>query len=1061
MKAIDKPNEQMISRETEQHPIRIRTYTLVLGAIWSLIVLASLMWNIHQTKQGILDMARSQARAAYEKDVIYRRWNAGFGGVYVPVSEKSLPNQYLEASERDIVTPSGVSLTLMNPAYMTRQVHELAAEAYGVQGHITSLNPIRPANVADPWETKALEAFEHGAKEVDSVEKVNGKPCLRLMRPLVTEKGCLQCHAAQGYELGDIRGGISVSLPLEPSFAVERSQIVTLSLGHGFLWLLGLTGLWLGRRRLEHHISLRREVEDALVRSEEKFRTIIESSPMGIHMYRQDPDGRLLFTGANPSADIILGIDHKQFIGKTIEQAFPQLAGTEVPDQYRAVCTQGINWHTEQIDYEDERVKGAFEVYAFQTAPGMMATLFLEITERKRAEEANRFNESRLEALLQLNQMTGATLNEIAEFAMEEGVRLTQSSIGYVAFLNEDETVLTMHAWSRAAMQECRIDDKPIDYPVETTGLWGEAVRQRRPIVTNDYQAPNPLKRGTPRGHVTVLRHMNVPIFDGDRIVIVVGVGNKATDYDESDVRQLTLLMTGMWRIVQRKQAEEALRESRERFQELAELLPETIFEMDTGGNLTFVNRNAFEHFGYSQEDFEQGVNGFEMVCPEDRPRALENAKRVMSGEKIGLSEYKVSRKDGSTFPAIMHSSAKFVDGKPVGLRGIVIDITETKKLESQLRQAHKMEAIGTLAGGIAHDFNNLLQAVQGYAELLLLRKTEEEAGYKELWEISRAAKRGGELTRQLLTFSRKVESKLEPVDLNRTIDDVRMLLERTIPKMIRIELHLTGNLCHINADASQIEQVLMNLALNARDAMPDGGTLSIETKNIVLDEDSLRTQPELIPGKYVLLAVADTGHGMDKTTLEHVFDPFFTTKEVGKGTGLGLAMVYGIVKSHQGQITCISKPGEGTAFKICFPAIEQLEESPGVLTGAKELRGGNETVLLVDDDAPVRDLGERILKMFGYSVIAAPDGESAMEIYREGKNRIDLVILDLIMPGMGGAQCLQKILEMNPRAKVVIASGYSVDGETERAAKSGAKAFINKPYNVQQMLKVIREVLG
>jgi nitrogen-specific signal transduction histidine kinase/CheY-like chemotaxis protein len=408
-----------------------------------------------------------------------------------------------------------------------------------------------------------------------------------------------------------------------------------------------------------------------------------------------------------------------------------------------------------------------------------------------------------------------------------------------------------------------------------------------------------------------------------------------------------------------------------------------------------------------------------------------------------------------------MHSSAKFVDGKPVGLRGIVIDITETKKLESQLRQAHKMEAIGTLAGGIAHDFNNLLQAVQGYAELLLLRKTEEEAGYKELREISRAAKRGGELTRQLLTFSRKVESKLEPVDLNRTIDDVRMLLERTIPKMIRIELHLTGNLCHINADASQIEQVLMNLALNARDAMPDGGTLSIETKNIVLDEDSLRTQPELIPGKYVLLAVADTGHGMDKTTLEHVFDPFFTTKEVGKGTGLGLAMVYGIVKSHQGQITCISKPGEGTAFKICFPAIEQLEESPGVLTGAKELRGGNETVLLVDDDAPVRDLGERILKMFGYSVIVAPDGESAMEIYREGKNRIDLVILDLIMPGMGGAQCLQKILEMNPRAKVVIASGYSVDGETERAAKSGAKAFINKPYNVQQMLKVIREVLG
>ena len=227
-----------------------------------------------------------------------------------------------------------------------------------------------------------------------------------------------------------------------------------------------------------------------------------------------------------------------------------------------------------------------------------------------------------------------------------------------------------------------------------------------------------------------------------------------------------------------------------------------------------------------------------------------------------------------------------------------------------------------------------------------------------------------------------------------------------------------------------------------------------------ILDEEYCCSQPELTPGNYVLLAVTDTGQGMDKTTLEHIFDPFFTTKEVGKGTGLGLAMVYGIVKNHHGHITCISNPGEGTTFKIYFPAIEQLEGSPSIVTGATEPRGGNETVLLVDDDDSVRDLGERILQMFGYTVITAPDGESAMQIYREGKDRIDLVILDLIMPGMGGAQCLQKLLEMNPQAKVVIASGYSAKGETERAAKSGAKAFINKPYNAQQMLKVVREVL-
>ena len=512
--------------------------------------------------------------------------------------------------------------------------------------------------------------------------------------------------------------------------------------------------------------------------------------------------------------------------------------------------------------------------------------------------------------------------------------------------------------------------------------------------------------------------------------------------------------------ITERKRVEEALRASQERFRELAELLPETIFEMDTSGKLTFVNRNAFIHFGYSQEDFERGVNGFEMISPEDRARVHESARRIMNGEMIGLNEYKALRKDGSTFPAILHSAAKVQDGKPVGFRGIVIDITETKKLEAQLRQAHKMEAVGTLAGGIAHDFNNLLQAVQGYAELLLLKKTEGDEGYRQLQEINRAAKRGGELTRQLLTFSRKVESRLQPVDLNRVVDDVRQLLERTIPKMISIELHLMGNLHRVNADASQVEQVLMNLAVNARDAMPDGGTLTIETKNILLDEECHLSRPELIPGKYVLLSVTDKGQGMDKTTLEHIFDPFYTTKEVGKGTGLGLAMVYGIVKNHQGHISCSSKPGEGTAFEICLPASEDLPATPDIVTGATEQWGGRETILLVDDDDALRALGEATLRMFGYTVLSAQDGESALKIYRERGEQIELVVLDLIMPGMGGTQCLQKFLEINPQAKVVIASGYSVADQLERAMEIGARAFIKKPYDVQELLHLVRSLL-
>jgi len=375
--------------------------------------------------------------------------------------------------------------------------------------------------------------------------------------------------------------------------------------------------------------------------------------------------------------------------------------------------------------------------------------------------------------------------------------------------------------------------------------------------------------------------------------------------------------------ISERKKVEEALQESQERFRELAELLPETVFEMEPDGNLVYVNQKAFDLFGHSRADFDAGLNCMKMLSPEERRRAMHNMQRVMQGEKIGLNEYRMLKKDGSTFPGAIRTSAKVRDGKPMGLRGIVIDMTESRRLETQLRQAAKMEAVGTLAGGIAHDFNNLLQAIQGFAELLILKRGEREDGSRELVEICSAARRGGELTRQLLTFSRKMESHLEPVELNRVLENVRRLLERTIPKMISIKTHLAEGLPKVHADVSQMEQILMNLALNARDAMPEGGSLSIETKLFLLDAISWRSGPDLPPGRYVQLTVSDTGQGMDGATLEHIFDPFFTTKEVGKGTGLGLAMVYGIVQNHHGHILCRSEPGRGTSFEIYLPAID------------------------------------------------------------------------------------------------------------------------------------------
>ena len=519
----------------------------------------------------------------------------------------------------------------------------------------------------------------------------------------------------------------------------------------------------------------------------------------------------------------------------------------------------------------------------------------------------------------------------------------------------------------------------------------------------------------------------------------------------------------------ERNQAEEAMKREKERIEEYLNIAGVMLAIVSADENITIINNKGCEILGYNEGEL-IGGNWFDILVPETiRSEVRGVFGKLMAGE-IELIEYyenSLLTKDGKERLISFHNTAiRDPNGQIVGVLLSGEDITERKlaeeekeKLESQLLHAQKMEAVGTLAGGVAHDFNNLLQAILGYSDLLLLGKNKDEPGYRELQEIRRAGQRASELTLQLLTFSRKVESRLRPVDLNYEVKQVEKLLKRTIPKMIKIELHLADTLSTINADPAQMEQVVMNLGVNARDAMPEEGKLIIETENATLDEEYCKTHLGGTPGDYVLLTISDTGHGMDKETLEHIFEPFYTTKETGKGTGLGLAMVYGIVKSHNGYIMCYSEPGEGTAFKIYMPAIEQETELEEIKEEEMPV-GGTETILLVDDEETIREIGENTITRFGYKVITAPDGESALELYREKKNKIDLIILDLIMPGMGGRKCLEKLLKINPQTRVLIASGYSVNGPTKGALEAGAKDFIRKPYDVNQMLKAIRETL-
>lgn len=443
----------------------------------------------------------------------------------------------------------------------------------------------------------------------------------------------------------------------------------------------------------------------------------------------------------------------------------------------------------------------------------------------------------------------------------------------------------------------------------------------------------------------------------------------------------------------------------------------------------------------------------------EGRPTPCESCPLLCEdGFEKGPGVCEKSEPDGRTwetrsYPILNH------DGRPIGVVGVGRDVSEAKRLESQLMRAQKMEAMGTLAGGIAHDFNNMLQAVHGYTELLLFRKPSEDPDCHAIRQIQKAARSASELTEQLLNYSRKVKSDLRPLDFNREIRKILRILKRTIPKMVAIELDSEKGLRAVNADPAQIEQLLLNLALNARDAMPEGGTLRIETRNTQAVGKSDEQGPTPPPGDYVLIRVSDTGEGIAPELLEHIFEPFFTTKGDGGGTGLGLAMVREVVKNHGGHIQCRSRVGEGTVFEVYLPSLGGVAEAEDP-EAAEVPSGGDETILLVDDDPNIRELEEEALTRFGYRVIPAESGEAAMEIYRKNAHEVDLVILDLIMPGMGGKKCLEAMLDIRASAKVVIASGYTASGADARSMKGLARGFVRKPHNMASMLRTVRCVL-
>ena len=771
-------------------------------------------------------------------------------------------------------------------------------------------------------------------------------------------------------------------------------------------------------KQMSREIEERRRAEEELQESEEKYRTILENIEEGY--FEVDLAGN--FTFVNDSLCRIAGYNRDELLGMNNRDYTTPETAKEMYHVFSKTYETGEPARI--VDYDIFRKDGSTKT--LELSASLMANstgepvgfrgVVRDVTKRKRAEEALRESEERYRSLFKNNHTVMLLIDpETADI------------------VDANPAACSFYGWGHKELTNKKITD------INT--LTDEQVFQEIERAKSEENQHFFFRHRLAKDEI-----VDVEVFSGP----IVLNGKQ-------------LLYSIVHDITERKQAIEALRSSEEKYRTVLEANPDPVVVYDIEGKVVYYNPAFTRVFGWSVGE-RLGKKMDVFVPEESLPETQTMINRVLAGESFSGIETHRYTKEGKLIPvSISGAVLRDMDGNPVGSVINLRDISEQKNLEGQLQQAQKMEAVGTLAGGIAHDFNNLLQAIQGYTELLLMRKQEGESDWRELQEVIRASKRGAELTQQLLTFSRKVESKRRPLDLNQEVGEVRELLERTIPKMIDVELNLADNLKMVNADPAQLKQVLMNLAVNAKDAMPEGGKLLIETQSVTLDQEFCRRYAEVKPGDYVLFSISDTGHGMGKETLEHIFDPFYTTKEVGKGTGLGLAIVYGIIKNHEGYITCYSRPEVGTTFRIYLPTIEPETVPVDVLIAPEPkgfARGGNETILLVDDEEFIRELGVDVLGRAGYTVLTASNGENALELYQQERARIDLVILDLIMPGMGGSKCLEELLKMDPETRVLIASGYSPDGPTKGALETGAKGFVSKPYDTSQLLKLVRKIL-
>ncbi|MFH1153127.1 MAG: cache domain-containing protein [Pseudomonadota bacterium] len=819
-------------------------------------------------------------------------------------------------------------------------------------------------------------------------------------------------------------------------------------------------------------------------------------------------------------------------------------------------------------------------------------------TRRALAEEERALEELRLKKLLELGQMSEKKISALTEFALEEAISLTRSEIGYLAFLNEDETQLTMHTWSKQTMKQCEIQDKHLVYDVEHAGLWAEAARSRQTVIINDYDAYSSFqKKGYPVGHVKISRVLNIPVFDGNTMIALAGVGNKKADYNDSDVRQLKLLMDGMYKILQRKKAEDDLRQSENRYRLLAENATDTIWILELSNfKFTYASPSMEQLSGYSPERLKEieirslinedslkrisaiiakelerdTINGIDAsryrtlemelirqdgstVWTEVTARFLRNdqgtpdrvlgitrdiTRRRELEQKLletntdlrmaqGMASignwsldpakdvpvwsdevYRIYERDPALGPFSLAQYQSVYHGKwltlfnnsiqgainngipydieckmtlPSGrvkwvhgigeprkvenkthwyLRATVQDITDRKNMELHIQQARKMEALGTLAGGIAHDFNNILSSIMGFTELAKLGAKGDQEQRENLDQVLTAGLRARELVKHILTFSRKADVRKDIIRVVPLIKETLKFIRASISPNIQIQTQFMHMDCTVLADPTQMHQVLMNLFTNAAYAMGDRGgvlTVKLDCSDFVRD-DSFQTK-ELIPGNHVRLRVSDTGTGIEQGVIDKIFEPFFTTKVRGEGTGMGLSLVYGIIKEMKGDISVYSEPGKGTTFQILLPEMGG-NHGASLDVNKTSLKEGKGKILLIDDETSSVQWMSQVLSKTGYEVVGETGSPEALELFKKDPMAFDLVLTDLTMPGLTGLELSGLVKEIRPDIPIILCTGFSGELTREEMKHYGINQVLMKPMIASELSEAISNVL-